>query len=72
MTVEVVVDVRADSVIVNVADNGSGGDIGKPSGHGIVGMRERVELINGSFHAGRRSEGGFEVRAVLPIEPEAH
>jgi signal transduction histidine kinase len=35
-------------------------------GHGLVGMRERVALYNGTLDAGARGEGGFGVRAVLP------
>jgi len=36
-------------------------------GHGIVGMRERVALHSGSFEAGARPNGGFTVRACLPL-----
>ncbi|WP_431900126.1 sensor histidine kinase [Nonomuraea sp. bgisy101] len=36
-------------------------------GHGIIGMRERAELLGGSLEAGPRPEGGFEVRARLPL-----
>ncbi|MEU7894785.1 sensor histidine kinase [Nonomuraea sp. NPDC049152] len=36
-------------------------------GHGITGMRERAELLGGSLEAGPREEGGFEVRARLPL-----
>ena len=39
-------------------------------GHGLVGMRERVELLRGEFNAGRRVGGGFRVVARLPIEPQ--
>ncbi|MCA2225880.1 sensor histidine kinase [Nonomuraea aurantiaca] len=38
-------------------------------GHGIVGMRERVALLNGGFSAGPRPEGGFRVTARLPLAP---
>ena len=34
------------------------------SGHGLVGMRERVRMYGGELHAGRRRGGGFEVHAA--------
>jgi signal transduction histidine kinase len=37
------------------------------AGHGIIGMRERVSLCGGEFTAGPRPEGGFLVRARLPL-----
>jgi signal transduction histidine kinase len=37
------------------------------SGHGIVGMRERVALFDGDLDAARRPEGGFRVSARLPF-----
>jgi signal transduction histidine kinase len=36
-------------------------------GHGIAGMRERVALHAGSVEAGARPNGGFTVRARLPL-----
>jgi signal transduction histidine kinase len=38
------------------------------TGHGLVGMRERVALYGGSLDVGRHASGGFLVRARLPIE----
>lgn len=42
------------------------------SGAGLVGMRERVALLGGEFHAGPAADGGgariWQVRAVLPAE----
>jgi len=36
-------------------------------GHGLVGMRERVIAIGGRLDAGPDANGGFHVRAVLPL-----
>jgi signal transduction histidine kinase len=40
---------------------------GRGPGHGLVGMRERVELLGGSLSAGPAPDGGFLVSAVLPL-----
>lgn len=37
------------------------------TGHGLVGMRERVALYGGVLDAGRSADGGFRVRARLPL-----
>jgi signal transduction histidine kinase len=37
------------------------------AGHGIIGMRERVSLCGGELHATRHPDGGFLVRARLPL-----
>jgi signal transduction histidine kinase len=38
------------------------------TGHGLAGMRERVALLGGQLRAGPEPDGGFAVRAVLPID----
>jgi signal transduction histidine kinase len=37
-------------------------------GHGLLGLRERVALLGGTFRAGPRLDGGFEVSASIPAE----
>jgi signal transduction histidine kinase len=37
------------------------------SGHGLVGMEERMRLYDGSLRAGPAANGGFEVLARLPL-----
>ncbi len=39
------------------------------SGYGLVGMRERVDLLRGRLSAGPSPEGGWLVEAVLPLIP---
>ncbi|MFD4960826.1 sensor histidine kinase [Microbacterium sp. NPDC058389] len=38
-------------------------------GHGLVGMRERAALVEGSVDAAADPDGGWTVRAVLPVPP---
>ncbi|MGA5451863.1 sensor histidine kinase [Streptomyces umbrinus] len=37
------------------------------TGHGLVGMRERVRLVGGTLDAGPLPDGGFRVAAQLPL-----
>nr|WP_281366493.1 histidine kinase [Nocardioides thalensis] len=63
----VAVRVAADAVDVTVTDDGRGAtapDDGR--GHGIAGMRERAAVHGGTFRAGPRAGGGFEVVARIP------
>ncbi len=57
-------------VAIEVLDNGHGVSILPGSGHGIAGMRERAQLLAGSFDVGPRPGGGFQVVAYLPIGEE--
>ena len=40
-------------------------------GHGLIGMRERVQLYDGRMQAGPMTGGGFRVEAFLPLALEA-
>jgi signal transduction histidine kinase len=55
------------SVVVDVTDDGSGGDV-VADGHGIAGMRERVAALGGALTAGP-AKTGFTVRATIPVSP---
>jgi signal transduction histidine kinase len=61
----------AEALDIRVTDHGAGrtGTDGRPKGHGIVGMRERVALHNGNFFSGP-AEGGYLVHARLPLRQE--
>jgi signal transduction histidine kinase len=51
----------------NSQAKGPVGRAGREGGHGLAGMRERVGLLGGSLSAGPTAQGGWSVRAVLPI-----
>ena len=60
---------QPDAIVLTISDNGSGATerAGESTGHGLIGMRERVELFGGELGAGSSSLGGFTVRARLPL-----
>jgi signal transduction histidine kinase len=64
---EVVVRYARDAVEVAVLDDGAGPGPTDGRGHGLAGMRERVRLFGGELQAGARAEGGFALRARLPV-----
>ena len=71
-SVRVDVDVlRTPAVLlVRVTDNGpTQGSSPDGTGHGILGMTERIEVLGGSLHAGPRPQGGWEVVATIPAAP---
>ncbi|MDX6744289.1 sensor histidine kinase [Actinocorallia sp. A-T 12471] len=58
------------SLVVEICDDGRGviDASAGGSGHGLVGMRERVALYGGELRIGPRTGGGFRVRATFPLE----
>jgi signal transduction histidine kinase len=69
---QVTIGYRDRDVTVEVTDDGRGaaapaGDGRGGTGHGLVGMRERVAAFGGDLEAGPRRGGGFRVAARLPL-----
>jgi signal transduction histidine kinase len=69
---QVTIGYRDQDVTVEVTDDGGGavapathGRVG--TGHGLIGMRERVAAFNGQLEVGPRPGGGFRVAARLPL-----
>ena len=59
-----------DRLMIRVTDDGRGAAAASDgAGHGLAGMRERVELYGGTVMAGPRAGGGFQVTAELPFGP---
>jgi signal transduction histidine kinase len=66
---EVLVRYGAGDMEVTVSDDGRGAGSNDGGGHGLVGMRERVAVYGGVLEAGARPEGGYRLRARLPVVP---
>ncbi|SDH59722.1 sensor histidine kinase [Nonomuraea jiangxiensis] len=64
----------SDRLRVRVANDAPAGPAaplrtGRP-GHGLIGMRERVAMLEGELEAGPRPDGGYLVHALLPLTRE--
>lgn len=61
-----------DEVEVAVKDDGVGFDpsVKKPSSHGLLGMRYRVEAEGGAMHLEAAAGVGTHIRAVLPAQAD--
>ncbi|WP_203689721.1 sensor histidine kinase [Streptomyces sp. SID12488] len=59
------------AVRVRVTDDGQepvlAGTTAGPTGHGLIGMRERAGIYGGTVTAGPGPQGGFEVALTIPV-----
>lgn len=55
-------------LILQVRDDGRGATAPDGRGHGLVGIRERVRIYGGEMSAEATGEGGFVLRARLPMD----
>ena len=62
----IIIEYGLPALTIDVSDAGRGGVDGG-TGYGIPGMRERAALLGGEVSAGPGAEGGFQVRATLPL-----
>jgi two-component system sensor histidine kinase DesK len=58
--------VRLDESWIEIRDDGNGGGV-TGSGHGLAGLEERLAKVGGSLSAGPDPDGGFVVRASVPV-----
>ena len=66
---EVTIGRTQDAVMIDVTDDGAGNPQAEApeGGLGLVSMRERVALFGGELRVGPEPDGGFSVRARLPL-----
>ncbi|MFO1452020.1 MAG: sensor histidine kinase [Opitutaceae bacterium] len=63
----VVLDYRAPGRVgLEVADDGRGPGTTASGGFGLIGLRERIELLGGHVEAGPGPDGGFRLRVEVP------
>jgi signal transduction histidine kinase len=80
VTAAVSLEYAEEGLVIRVTDDGRGAVISGSAvpgsagldgdGHGLAGMRERIELYRGSVRTGPRPGGGYEVVARLPLALE--
>jgi signal transduction histidine kinase len=69
-----------EKLVITVSDSGTGtvkgtvkgtgdgtGEAGGAPGRGLLGLAERLSLYGGELDAGPRPDGGWQVRAVMPV-----
>jgi signal transduction histidine kinase len=68
-TAEVTLRYSTDAIEIEVVDDGRGapGRSGDGPGYGLIGMRERANLLGGTLEAGPTAHGGYRVHARLPM-----
>ena len=66
-TATVQVEHTPDALIVQVDDTGGGPGAGNGVGQGITGMHARAGAVGGTVATGPGPDGGFSVRARLPV-----
>ncbi len=66
-TAAVTLRYEPDGLLLQVTDDGLGAAaVADGPGHGLTGMRERVEMYGGTVRAGPLPNGGYQVTARLP------
>jgi signal transduction histidine kinase len=63
---------RGDEIVLSLVDDGCGTDLReRQRGLGLIGMRERVEMLGGEFHVTTEPARGFGIFARIPALPLA-
>ncbi|GAB7106824.1 histidine kinase [Streptomyces phaeofaciens JCM 4814] len=64
----VTVEYGPERLRVEVTDTGGHPGAATGSGRGLIGLRERLAVYDGTLNAGRRLTGGYRVEALIPLE----
>ena len=56
-----------DQLSIEIRDNGRGAGHSNGSGHGLIGIRERVRLYDGEMTTSTPEGGGFLLRTRLAL-----
>lgn len=70
-SVQVYLDLRDGVLLLEVSDDGKGiedDQIRSSKSLGIIGLRERVQLLNGHFFIGKAKSGGTKVSIMIPAD----
>lgn len=69
-TAAVTVEYGPERLRVEVTDTGGHPGAGAPTGNGrgLIGLRERLAVHDGTLTTGRRLTGGYRVEALIPLE----
>ncbi|MFG2658659.1 sensor histidine kinase [Streptomyces sp. NPDC048425] len=69
-TAAVTIEYGPEQLRVEVTDAGGHPDASAHagSGRGLIGLRERLAVYDGTLKAGRRLTGGYRVEALIPLE----
>jgi signal transduction histidine kinase len=67
---EVTVHYARDEIRIDVCDDGQGAGTNDGLGHGLIGVRERVNLYGGEMSAGTVNGRGFVLSTRLPVAHE--
>ena len=74
---DLIIHFKRNSIIVHIQDDGDGFDVeeaissrDRPRGLGLLGMKERVELVHGSLDIRSQPGSGTEVEIEIPLNQE--
>jgi len=65
-TAEVALEHRQEQIVITVQDDGSGG-ANPGQGFGLVGVRERLDVLGGALTIESPSTGGTRLTAEVPL-----